>query len=1171
MANGPCQVLGKDAFTVGWICALPIELTTSEGMLDDVYPALEQVQGDENIYTLGRIGQHNIVIAWLSAGSTGIAPAAKVAKDMLRSFPQIRFGLMVGIGGGAPSVNADIRLGDVVVGVPDGELGGVVKFDRGKTVQSGTFEHTGVLNMPPAQVRNGVNKLRAKHEAHKSLVARYVSEMIQKAMQSEEGNAHFEDLYSYQGAQYDQLYDASYEHEDFESQSHHSIDNLVRIFMTICVTIAGSIAITWSGSLALSVIVSVMISLFVLRVYAKRQQGVRSTELRDMKQPCPGCNQLRLIPRQPRATTDPIIHYGTIGSADQVMRHGITRDAMRKKHQILCFEMEAAGLMNDFPCLVIRGICDYSDTHKHKLWQRYAAATAAAYAKELLGVIPPTEVTKMKAAAEISETLRNEIAGVNAKLNPLIFGHELKRRRDILSWLASSTHEAEQADVFNKHQSGTCQGFLGSSKFLGWINEESPTLLCPGIPGAGKTVLSSVVIDYLQREHGEESHIAYLYCTYGKRKDQTAYNLLRTILRQFSEQSTPIPKSVDLLYAFHTSRHSRPTYDEIAATLLTVCRGLSKSFLVVDALDECSDETSQDLLKEVQMLQARTKLSFMVTSRKSLQQEFGNALVLEIRAQGTDIERYLDSRLGKLSSCVTKDDRLRQDIKAQIIQSSDGMFLLATLHFESLKDKKTKNEFRDALKNLPRGLHALHMAYDSAMERINQQRNNDRRWAQRVLSWVVQAVRPLRPEELRHALAVIEGNYQLEDDNIPVLDEVISLCAGLVLVNQDSNTIQLVHFTTYEYFSNYDINWRQAARDLVATTCTTYLRFDVFKSGFCRSRSDFNARMIANPLYEYATSNWGYHVHSSTLQETNLITEFLEQEGNTSACAQVLMIKRKQSHGFYGWPQRVSGTHLAAYFGLDKALQILLRRHHIKNLLDSNEQTPLCWAARGGQEATTKLLLHHGADPNLATQSTDELRSSYVGPPTPIGWAVRIGSEIIVDLLLYHGANPEPRFEGGYSPLWTAVQSGNAEIARLLLEHQANPNLGRHSPSPLWWATHVTDLVTVKLLLKHGANPDLCHPDGSSPLWWAARTPNAEMVILLLSYHADPNLCHYDGSSPLWWAAREDNVEIVKVLLGCKANPDLHRKDRHTPLFWAQRNGNSEIIQLLNEHNAISF
>lgn len=123
VASGPRPPLTKDDYTVGWICALPVELTASEGMLDDVHPELEQVHGDENLYTLGRIGQHNIVIAWLPAGSTGIAPAAKVAKDMLRSFPRIRFGLMVGIGGGAPSVDEDIRLGDVIVGVPDGEIG----------------------------------------------------------------------------------------------------------------------------------------------------------------------------------------------------------------------------------------------------------------------------------------------------------------------------------------------------------------------------------------------------------------------------------------------------------------------------------------------------------------------------------------------------------------------------------------------------------------------------------------------------------------------------------------------------------------------------------------------------------------------------------------------------------------------------------------------------------------------------------------------------------------------------------------------------------------------------------------------------------------------------------------------------------------------------------------
>lgn len=119
--------LMRNNYAVGWVCALPIEVAASRGMLDEVHVDLDLAQGDKNIYTLGRIGEHNVVIACLPGGSTGVAPAARVAEDMLRSFPRIRFGLMVGIGGGAPSPNRrpneDIRLGDVVVSIPDGELG----------------------------------------------------------------------------------------------------------------------------------------------------------------------------------------------------------------------------------------------------------------------------------------------------------------------------------------------------------------------------------------------------------------------------------------------------------------------------------------------------------------------------------------------------------------------------------------------------------------------------------------------------------------------------------------------------------------------------------------------------------------------------------------------------------------------------------------------------------------------------------------------------------------------------------------------------------------------------------------------------------------------------------------------------------------------------------------
>jgi nucleoside phosphorylase len=130
----------------------------------------------------------------------------------------------------------------------------------------------------------------------------------------------------------------------------------------------------------------------------------------DSEKDCKSCNEELLIQRKPRTSNVPVIHYGLIGSANQVMRHGVTREKLRQERGIICFEMEAAGLMDNFPCLVIRGICDYSDTHKNKNWQPYAAATAAAYAKELLGVIPAVQVDKTSTAVDaIKASLRLSI------------------------------------------------------------------------------------------------------------------------------------------------------------------------------------------------------------------------------------------------------------------------------------------------------------------------------------------------------------------------------------------------------------------------------------------------------------------------------------------------------------------------------------------------------------------------------------------------------------------------------------------------------------------------------------------------------------------------------------------------------------------------------------------
>jgi nucleoside phosphorylase len=324
MSLQPSARVEKVEYTVGWICALDCELAAAKAMLDEIDEHIpEQDMSDHNIYELGRIGSHRIVIACLPAGRYGTNSAAVVAMDMLRSFKSIRIGLMVGIGGGAPSSIKDVRLGDVVVSQPERTFGGVVQYDLGKATKDSKFVRTGTLNAPPRVLLAAVARLKANHLGEDSQIPKLLSEMLTKKPK-------MRSTFIFQGAQCDQLYSANYDHVE-------AVDELDE---------------------------------------------------------CQRCDPGKVLPRLPRVTEDPEIHYGIIASGNQVIKDALTRDRLREEIGALCFEMEAAGLMQDFPCLVIRGICDYSDSHKNKRWQHYASATAAAYAKELLLIIPATQVMR---------------------------------------------------------------------------------------------------------------------------------------------------------------------------------------------------------------------------------------------------------------------------------------------------------------------------------------------------------------------------------------------------------------------------------------------------------------------------------------------------------------------------------------------------------------------------------------------------------------------------------------------------------------------------------------------------------------------------------------------------------------------------------------------------------
>lgn len=307
--------LSHEAYTVGWVCALPLEMAAAKTMLDDIHQPLAMNPNDSNVYTFGRIGAHNVVIACLPSGQYGTNSAAVVANNMRWSFPSIYIGLMVGIGGGVPG-KVDVRLGDVVVSNPTGGSSGVIQYDFGKAVHDGRFEHTGTLNKPPQSVLTAVSELRAIHETRPNQIPAILADM-------ETRNPYMSE-YLYKSMDEDRLFEAFYEHASGDT--------------------------------------------------------------------CDDCDMSKVVEREPRSATHmPRIHYGIIASGNQVMKHAKTRDRLAKDLGLICFEMEAAGLMDNFPCLVVRGICDYSDSHKAKRWQRYSAATAAAYAKELLYVITPHE------------------------------------------------------------------------------------------------------------------------------------------------------------------------------------------------------------------------------------------------------------------------------------------------------------------------------------------------------------------------------------------------------------------------------------------------------------------------------------------------------------------------------------------------------------------------------------------------------------------------------------------------------------------------------------------------------------------------------------------------------------------------------------------------------------
>ncbi|KAF3020560.1 hypothetical protein E8E14_008094 [Neopestalotiopsis sp. 37M] len=884
----------------------------------------------------------------------------------------------------------------LVVSVPTDQYPGVVQWDLGKAEPGRSFRRTGALNNTPTFLLTALTRLETDHDLQGTKIPYYMEQLQER--------------YPRMAAQYlrsndmeDVLFRPNYEHVDQQYQDSEDIKDM--------------------------------------------EEESES----DNEDNCRHCDRAQVVKRKPR---DMRVHYGLIASGNQVIKDARTRDQLSTDlgRKVLCIDMEAAGLMDGFPCLVIRGICDYADSHKNKAWQKHAAAVAAAFAKELLAYVIADEVSGEKPASALLD---------------------------------------------NK-------------------------------------------------------------------------SMIASLLTQFSQSQHSLPDYVRSMYERHKKKGTQPAHKELLTALerMVSGSGYERTFIVLDALDECTSQDRANIMSDIKALQEKSSINILATSRPH--DEIATLLMGEntttkpIVAHNQDMDIMLQSRMKTFDQEVY-DDKFRERIVSKIIQAAEGMFLLADLHLNALTALPTKGDILEALDNLDKISDPLDAVYELAMKRIESQDSGFAQLAKRAILWIVHARRRISTAEIQHALAIRPNTDAIDTNYCPTIGMVQSICAGLVIVDEDSDTVRLVHYTTQEYFEKARENWFPLAHDQISQSCVTYLSFKAF-DGCCKTDAEMALRHLKFPFYAYACKEWAYHAQLATSKEH--VLDFLRKEHQVQAAIQTSVADYDAAVNGSRLQKSANGLHLASRSGLETMVKALLVDYHV-NVRDSNDQTPLSWAASEGHGAVIELLLTiEEVDINLPDSSGR----------TPLSKAAGNGHEHVIELLLRMASIDVNRTDqSGRSPLSWAALNGHRGVVHLLL-HAEKIDINRKDSdfgqTPLSLAAGNGHEAVVELLLCTD-DVDAGKPDnqGETPLSWAASLGNEAIVeLLLFKGGIDIDSPDHIGRTPLSWAASLGHINVVERLLGTESvNVNLPDNQGRTPLSLAVSLENGPIVELFLSKGGIDI
>ncbi|KAK8124989.1 ankyrin repeat-containing domain protein [Apiospora kogelbergensis] len=617
-----------------------------------------------------------------------------------------------------------------------------------------------------------------------------------------------------------------------------------------------------------------------------------------------------LVMRRARGEDDdnPAVHYGLIASVNQLMKDAVVRDKLAREKGVLCFEVEAAGLTNHFPCLVIRGICDYSDTHKNKEWQGYAAMTAAAYAKDILKRIAPNKVeAERKIMNESLQVIRTSASDIKYGVEELQADGHLDKIRRWLSPLDPSTNLNKARE---QHCRGTGQWFLDSDQYFKWKTDRHPSLWLNGIPGCGKTIFSSSVVADLEQSTASESLI-YFYFGFNNIEKQSLEKAVRSLIAQLYYNFANglllwIKRIRESGVNVHMLVTSRPEYDIKAAI-----EGWA-----------CDDE--------------------IIPAQSSLVE--------------ADIEAYIKVRINQVDEWRAPPD-IQKEIENTLVQKANGMFRWVSCQFDILTNCFDRPAIRRELANLPRTLDAT---YARILSRVQPEHM---RYTTRLLQFLAYSERPLRLDEAVDALAVDASSQPRFDaaNRTVIPEKIATYCAGLVILvkrqakyNKITVTeIQRAHFSVQEYLTSGRLEGNIAnelqetvARLNIVIVCLSYLLDMGYPYTISGARQEY-------PMVQYCARFWAQNaaVIEGSDKQVAIIKEYFSDWTTFEFGYQLYRQDRSREEPVdYEEPEL-----------LETGAEINAQGGHYGNALQA--------ASFQGHEAIVRLMLENGADWTAPTQS----------------------------------------------------------------------------------------------------------------------------------------------------------------------------------------------------------